>query len=140
MAFALIATAAHSGFVALGFAAALAVLAAAVFLAFLHCGFHVLARAASLAIFHVAFVFALAATGGVLGIGIGCGVMAATLAILHIHIGHVVMATGLGWRSRGRVWGGRSRGCVLCPGSQRQREDEDRNKQSEFHKTPLSKL
>jgi hypothetical protein len=99
MAFALIATAAHGGFVALEFAAALAVLAAAVFLAFLHRGFHVLARAARLVIFHVAFVFVFAATGGVFGIGVGYGVMAATFAILHI--GHVVMATSLGLRSRG---------------------------------------
>jgi hypothetical protein len=93
MSFALIAAAARGGFVGFGFAAALAVFATAVFLAFLHRRFHVLTVAAGLAILHFALVFA--ATGcGVLGIA--RGMMAATLAILHI--GHVVMTAPLGLR------------------------------------------
>src|SRR5208337_4695797 len=98
MAFAAIAAAAHSGFVALGLAAALAVFATAVFLAFLHGGFHVLAFAARLAVFHFTLVFA--ATGrGILGIG--RSVMAATFAVFHV--GHVVVTAPLGLRGRRRV-------------------------------------
>src|SRR5208337_1008569 len=101
MAFALTATAAHGGLIALGlaaalaFGAALAVCTAAVFRASLHRRLHVFAVAARLAIFHLALVFA--ATGrGILGIG--RGVMAATFAVFHI--GHVVMTAPLGLRGR----------------------------------------
>src|ERR1039457_1341561 len=141
MPFALASAAAHGGFVALGLAAAFAVAAAltvfatVVLLALLHGGFHVLACATRLAIFHFAFVFA--ATRGVV-IGIGCGVMAAAFAILHI--GHVVMTAPLGLRGGCRVRRCRRRGCLLRPGNQRQGEDEDRSKQSEFHKSSLSNL
>jgi len=96
MAFALAATAALGGLAALGLAAALAVFATAVLLAFLHGSFHILAFATRLAVFHVTLVFT-ATSGGILGVG--CGVMAATFAVLHP--GHVVMAASL----RLRRWG-----------------------------------
>jgi hypothetical protein len=133
MALALIAAAAHGGFVALGSTAAFAIRAAAVLLAFLHSGLHVLACAARLAGFHVTCVFA--ATGSILGIG--RSVMATAFAILHI--GRIVMATRLGLRCRRRIRR-RSRGVILRPRNQREREDEDRSKQSEFHKISFIKV
>ena len=113
MAFALAAAAFHGGFIALSsaatlaFGAALAVCTAAVFLAFLHRRFHVFTIAAGLTIFHFTLVFA-ATGGGVLGIG--RGVMAATLAVLHV--GHIVMTASLGLRGRCRV---RCCWCLLRP-------------------------
>jgi len=139
MAFALTAAAAHGGFVALSIAAAfafwaaLAVSTAAALLAFLHGGFHVLALATGLAVFHFTFV---AATGcGILGIG--CGVMAATFVVFHP--GHIVMAATLGLRGRGRIRSNWSCRSLLRPANQRQGKSEDQSKQSEFHKSSLSR-
>ncbi|MGB6248943.1 MAG: hypothetical protein WBF54_07510 [Terriglobales bacterium] len=99
MAFALIAAAAHGGFVAFGFAAAFAFGTAAVFLTFLHRSFHVFTAAARLAIFHFALVFVFVFTATSCGIlGIGCLVMATTFAILCF--GHVVMTARFGLRGR----------------------------------------
>ncbi len=132
MAFALIATAAHGGFVALGYAAVLAFGTAAAFLARLHRRFHVFTAAAGFAVLHftlrVLFVFA--ATGaGILGVG--CGVMAAACAIFHI--GHVVMTTRFGLRGGCGV---RSRRRLLRPAQQRQGKGKDQSNHSEFHKSP----
>jgi len=132
MALAAITAAAHGGFVALGFAAALAVFATAVFLAVLHRGLHVFAFAAGLAIFH--FTLVLAATSrGILGIG--GSVMAATFAVLHI--GHVVMTAPLGLRGRSRV---RRRRRILRPANHRQGQGQNQSKQSEFHKSSFIKV
>src|ERR1035438_6811471 len=97
MAFALIAAAIHGCFVALGFVATFTILAAAIFLAFFHFGFHVFAGATGLSVFGFAFVLVgvLAATGhGVFGVG--CGLMTTAFAIFHV--GHVVMAAARGFR------------------------------------------
>lgn len=96
MVLALIAAATRGRLVALGSTAALAIFAAAVFLALFHFGFHVFAGATGLTVFCFALVLVVvfAATGhGVFGVG--CGLMATALAAFHVS--HVVMAAALGF-------------------------------------------
>ena len=95
MVFTLVAAATHSRFIALGFAAAFAIFAAAIFLAFFHFGFHVLAATAGLTVLRFTFVFVFATTGhGVLRIG--RSLMATAFAVFHVS--HVVMTAALGFR------------------------------------------
>jgi hypothetical protein len=130
---AFVAAAGFGGLVALGFVA-LAIGAAAILFAFLHRGFHVFAIATRLAVFHFALVFA-AAARGVLGIfGVG-GVMAASLAIFHLHIRHVVVAAALGLRGWGGFGSARRSRRFLGPADQRQGKSEDHSNESEFHKS-----
>ena len=139
MVFTFIAAAFHGCLVALGFSAAFAIFAAAIFLALFHFGFHVFAGATGLTILRFTFVHVFAATGhGILGVG--RSVMATAFRVFHVS--HVVMAAALGFWGWSRVRRRRSGGCVLCPASHRhgQSQGQDQNKYSEFHKSSLSML
>lgn len=100
MAFTFIAAAAHGSFVshglsaaALAFGAALGICATAHLFAFLHGGFHVLVPVFAFATRLAIFCFALVSAARCAILGIGCGMMAATLAVFHVS--HVVMAASL---------------------------------------------
>ena len=100
MVLALVAAAFHCGFVVLRATAALTIFAATILLALSHGGLHffvlVHAFTAGFPVFRGAFVFAAAFHGF---LGIGGAVMATALAVFHV--GHVVVAAALGFRSVG---------------------------------------